>query len=106
MREDPVISDQVHVLGGSTEGTLGRLAGAAAGGAQGMLAAGDSVNFFGLPCRAAFPLSTCRATKRSVAHRDLSLESDRFLIVGVDGDRAQLELACFTAVASFKKNLA
>lgn len=41
MREDPVISDQVHVSGGSTEGTLGRLAGAAAGGAQGMLAAGD-----------------------------------------------------------------
>jgi len=31
---------RVHVSGGSTEGSLGRLAGAAAGGAQGMLAAG------------------------------------------------------------------
>ena len=40
MRENPVITDWVRVSGGSTEGTLGRLAGAAAGGAQGMSAAG------------------------------------------------------------------
>ena len=45
MREDPVISDRVHVSGGSTEGSLGRLAGAAAGGAQGMLAAGARLTF-------------------------------------------------------------
>src|SRR6185503_20563213 len=105
MRENPVITDWVHVSGGSTEGTLGRLAGAAAGGAQGMLAAGDSVNFC-LPCRAAFPLSTRCATIRSVTHRDLSLESDRFLIVRIDSDRAQRIFTRFAAVAAFEKNLA
>ncbi len=43
---------------------------------------------------------------RSVAHGDLALESDCFLVVGVDGDGAQRELARFAAVTSFEKDLA
>src|SRR2546423_13450421 len=63
MRENPVITDWARVSGGSTEGTLGRLAGAAAGGAQGMLAAGARSTNSCIPCRAANLLSTRCATK-------------------------------------------
>src|SRR5688572_22971616 len=60
---------RVHVSGGSTEGSLGRLAGAAAGGAQGMLAAGARSTFSCIPCRAGYPLSTSRATTPDVSRK-------------------------------------
>src|SRR5215213_6015890 len=41
-----------------------------------------------------------------ITHRDLALESDCFLVVRVDSDRAQRELARFAAVTSFEKDLA
>ena len=40
MREDPVISDRVRVLGGSTEGSLGRWLAQRQAALRGMLAAG------------------------------------------------------------------
>jgi|GEM_PF-2707605 len=104
MRENPVITDWARVSGGSTEGTLGRLAGAAAGGAQGMLAAGARSTNSCHPCRAANLLSTRRATNGLISHRDLSLERDCFLVVWIDGDRAQRILARLAAIAAFKKN--
>src|SRR6185295_11036557 len=51
-------------------------------------------------------LRTLLPFRGSVAHRDLSLERDCFLIVRIDRDRAQCVLARFAAVASFEKDLA
>src|SRR6185369_6644019 len=86
------------------------------------------------PCRAGYPLSTSRATKWSwafvlsaltknkvqstkykdprpqaqdhllIPHRDLSLKSDRFLIVWIDPDRAQRILPRLTPVAAIEKD--
>src|SRR5688500_15587392 len=128
---------RVHVSGGSTEGSLGRLAGAAAGGAQGMLAAGARSTFSCIPCRAGYPLSTSRATTHQfpamaqrrkerhkefyrspscfslrlcalrellIPHGDLSLESDRFLVIRIDRYRAQRILARLTAIAPIEKD--
>jgi hypothetical protein len=40
------------------------------------------------------------------AHRNLPLQSDRFLIVGIDTHGAGRELRGFAAIAAFQKNLA
>ena len=42
----------------------------------------------------------------SVAHGDLALESDGFLVIGVDGDGAQRVLARLAAVTSVEKDFA
>ena len=45
-----------HISGGSTEGLLGRLAGAAAGGAQREVGGGGTLRlYFGLPCMPVIP---------------------------------------------------
>src|SRR5215203_1231411 len=40
----------------------------------------------------------------SVPHCDLSLQCDRFLIIRVDGDRAQRILPRLASIATFQKN--
>ncbi len=56
MRENPAIADWVPYFGGSTEGLLGRVAGAAAGGAQREVGGGGTLRlYFGLPCMPVIP---------------------------------------------------
>jgi hypothetical protein len=70
-RENPVISDWVHVSGGHTEGSLGRVAGAAAGGAQREVGGGGTVNARShLPC---VPLSFSAHTVPEFELRGLAL---------------------------------
>jgi|SRR5882724_521406 len=59
MRENPVIPDWVHVLGGNTEGMLGGWLAQRQAALRGLLAAG---------ARSLFPLRLFRACRRALEH--------------------------------------
>ena len=63
MRENPVISDWVHISGGSTEGLLGGWLAQRQAALRGMLAAGARSTRFVSSVRAVLSLSTLRATE-------------------------------------------
>jgi hypothetical protein len=62
-REDPVILDPGPYVGGNLCRNARKVTGAAAGGAQGDVGGGDSVNVSSIPRRATSPLSTSHATE-------------------------------------------
>ncbi len=129
MRENPVISDRVRESGGSTEGTLGRWLAQRQAALRELLAAGArSTYFVSLPCRAAYLLSTSRATDRYhakskgdfqgeiastlvqpevvlITHRHLSLQGNGFRIVCVNRDGALRVLSCFSSITTLQKDL-
>jgi hypothetical protein len=72
---------------------------------SGDVGGGGTVNDYVIPCRAAVLLST-HCARNLVAHSDLALESDGFLVIRVDGDGAQRVLPRFAPVASFEKDFA
>ncbi len=112
MRENPVISDWVHVSGGSTEGTLGRWLAQRQAALRGCWrrGLGDGFRLFRVVPRStehALCQKTIAVTNYPswlITHCDLALERDCFLFVRIELVSAQRILTRLAAIASFKEN--